>query len=485
MKDTPMDEMLNVSAVTGWEPEHRAKAETLYQSALKKQNVKVVVLDDDPTGVQTVHGIHVYTHWDQDSIDDGFSEENPLFFILTNSRGLTAEKTKAVHRDIAERVMQSAQKSGKAFTIISRSDSTLRGHFPLETETLREVIESGSSIHFDGEIICPFFLEGGRFTIGNIHYVQEGEMLVPAARTEFAKDATFGYSHSDLGAWCEEKTEGRYPKESTTYIELSTLRACDADRVAEQLMHVRDFQKVVVNATAYEDVKVFLAGYWIAVNNGKRFMFRTAAAVPKLLGGIADRPLLTGAGVRIAGGAGGLIVVGSHVQKTTRQLEALRSSVPELVSLEFEVAAALTPGGLKEESKRIADLASQAIQQGRTVLVFTSRRILELPGGSQEDQLKLSVAISDALTAAVAQIDARPSFIIAKGGITSSDIGVKALGVRRALVLGQIAPGVPVWRTDLGSKIPNMPFVIFPGNVGQDQTLADIVKELTGNTLEA
>ena len=364
MKDTSINEMLKASAVTGWEPEHRAKAETLYQNALKKQNVKVVVLDDDPTGVQTVHGIHVYTHWDQDSIDDGFSEENPLFFILTNSRGLTAEKTKAVHRDIAERVMQSAQKSGKAFTIISRSDSTLRGHFPLETETLREVIESGGSIHFDGEIICPFFLEGGRFTIGNIHYVQEGEMLVPAARTEFAKDATFGYSHSDLGAWCEEKTGGRYPKESTTYIELSTLRACDADRVAEQLMHVRDFQKVVVNATAYEDVKVFLAGYWIAVNNGKRFMFRTAAAVPKLLGGIADRPLLTGAEVRIAGGAGGLIVVGSHVQKTTRQLEALRSSVPELVSLEFEVAAALTPGGLKEESKRIANLASQAIQQG-------------------------------------------------------------------------------------------------------------------------
>ena len=63
--------------------------------------------------------------------------------------------------------------------------------------------------------------------------------------------------------------------------------------VAQLLDGVKGFRKVVVNAAAYEDVKVFLAGYLKACAAGKRFMFRTAAAVPKLLGGVADRPLLT------------------------------------------------------------------------------------------------------------------------------------------------------------------------------------------------
>ncbi len=472
-----MENVLQANKLHQWAPEDTSRANAIFESALQLIHGKVIVLDDDPTGVQTVHGVHVYTHWDQASIDDGFSEESPMFFVLTNSRGLTAKQTEAVHKDIALRVLESARKTDKSFTIISRSDSTLRGHFPLETETLRQTLENNSGLRFDGEILCPFFREGGRFTINNIHYVQEGEQLTPVAQTEFAKDSTFGYQHSDLGEWCEEKTNGQYPKESVTYISLETLHACRADLVTEQLLAVHDFQKVIVNATTYEDVKVFLTGYLKAVVLGKRFMFRTAAAVPKLLGGISDRALLEREDFGKRAQAGGLVIVGSHVQKTTKQLEALIKRFPDLASFKFDVASALIPNGLQKETERISTLAQRAIESGHTVLVYTSRQLLDIPG-SMEDKLKISVAISDAVTDIVSRLSVRPSFIIAKGGITSSDIGVKALRVRRALVMGQIAPGIPVWRTDEGSKFPGMPYIIFPGNVGKEETLAEMVEKL-------
>ena len=89
-----------------------------------------------------------------------------------------------------------------------------------------------------------------------------------------------------------------------------------------------------------------------------------------------------------------------------------------------------------------------------------------------------SVRISEAVQSVVGNLQITPAFIIAKGGITSSDVGVKALGVRRALVLGQIQPGVPVWRTGPESKFPGMTYVIFPGNVGEERTLRDAVSTL-------
>ncbi|GAA3316813.1 hypothetical protein GCM10020331_013930 [Ectobacillus funiculus] len=178
----------------------------MVEKELKNLNKKIIVLDDDPTGVQTVHGISVYTDWSLDSIEKkGFQEENSMFFILTNSRGFTAAETTKAHQEIAANIVEAAKRSNREFTIISRGDSTLRGHYPLETQVLKETVEANSDMKFDGEVILPFFKEGGRFTIDNIHYVQYDEYLVPAGETEFAKDRTFGYTKSHLGEWTEEK----------------------------------------------------------------------------------------------------------------------------------------------------------------------------------------------------------------------------------------------------------------------------------------
>ena len=224
---------------------------------LKEFNKKIVVLDDDPTGTQTVHDISVYTEWTEDTLTQGFNEENSEFYVLTNSRAFTQDYTRQVHTDIAKRVSDVAKATGKDFIIISRSDSTLRGHYPLETKTLKETLEANGAPVIDGEVLMPFFKEGGRFTIGNVHYVQEGEYLVPANETEFAQDSTFGYKAATMPEYIEEKTGGAFKADSVTCISLEDLRAGNVDAIAQQLVAVHDFNKVIVNCTDYIDVKVF------------------------------------------------------------------------------------------------------------------------------------------------------------------------------------------------------------------------------------
>lgn len=451
----------------------------LWRQACNGLQRKLVVLDDDPTGVQTVHGVSVYTDWQPESILEGFREDSPLFFILTNSRAMSEEETVRVHRELGRRIVAASQLSGKDYLLLSRSDSTLRGHFPLETATLRRTIENCSSKRFGGEIVMPFFKEGGRFTLGNIHYVQEGERLIPAARTEFAADKSFGFRHSDLCAWCQEKTGGAFSAEEMCCIPLERLRAMDVDGIAAQLMQIGGFQKVIINALDDCDAQVFAAACAKAIGAGKEFLFRCAASLVKVLGGIEARPLLRG-GELLQGtdGGGGLVVVGSHVNKTTRQLEYLRRRLPGLRYIEFDQHRVRLPGGLEEETERAAREASHHIRNGETVVLYTRRQRIDLPGGGADAQLELATRISRAVTETAARLSAVPAFVVAKGGITSSEIGVRALRVRRARVMGQLAPGVPVWMTDPDSAFPGMPYVIFPGNVGDEKTLWQVVDAL-------
>ena len=436
---------------------------------------KIIVLDDDPTGVQTVNGIHVYTDWTEESIAAGFAEENRMFFILTNSRAFQTAQTEAEHRTIAARVAAEARRTGKEFMLISRSDSTLRGHYPLETVTLaRTLEESGERI--DGEVLMPFFKEGGRFTIGDVHYVQEGAELTPAGDTEFARDKTFGYTSSDMKEYIEEKTQGAFRAADVVSISLDDLRAMRVDVIIKQLMAVTDFRKVIVNAVDYVDVKVFAIAMMRAMKAGKHFLFRTAAAWTKVIGGVTDKPLLRRDELVVPGNAnGGLIIIGSHVKKTTEQFEKLRE-LDAVKFIEFNHLLVLDTPRLEEELQRIIRETEDAIRHGMTVAVYTGRKRFD--AGSEAESLRVSVQISDALTSIVRRLSVQPAFLIAKGGITSSDVGTKGLSVRRALVLGQVAPGIPVWQTGAESKFPGMSYIIFPGNVGAVETLRDVVKML-------
>lgn len=453
-------------------------AEQLLAQAMEGFHKKIVVLDDDPTGVQTVHDVSVYTDWEEDSIRQGFLEKETMFFILTNSRSFSAEETEKVHWDIAERVGHVAKELGQDFMMISRGDSTLRGHYPLETETLADELEKSAGQSIDGEILCPFFPEGGRYTMDNVHYVKEQEQLVPAGMTEFAKDKTFGYHHSDLCAYIEEKTEGNCKKEDCITISLEELNRLDAAGIKEKLMKARDMTRIVVNAVSYSDLKVFCAALVLAMKEGKQFLARSAAALPKVLGRISNQPLLGRKQLEEDENNGGIVLIGSHVKKTTAQLECLKTLSGNITFMEFQVNSCFEENGLEKEVENTVKKAEEVILSGKTAVIFTSRTLLAPENMTPEEKLQISVRISDAVTSIIGKLHVKPRFIIAKGGITSSDVGTKALRVKKARVMGQVKKGIPVWMTGEESKFPGMPYIIFPGNVGEVSTLKEIVEEL-------
>ncbi|MCR4725256.1 MAG: hydroxyacid dehydrogenase, partial [Clostridia bacterium] len=361
---------------------------------------KIIVLDDDPTGSQTVHDIYVYTDWTQETLDEAFASDDKLFYILTNSRSFTAAQTETVHRDIAKVIRGASEKTGKDYIVISRSDSTLRGHYPLETEVLRDAL--GKEI--DGEVICPFFPEGGRFTMGDIHYVKQGDALVPAAETEFARDATFGYTKSDLKEYVEEKTGGAYKAADVVSISLEELRAQDVDTITEKLLSVHGFRKIVVNSETYDDLKVFCYALYLAMGEGRNFMFRSAAGLVKTLGCVDTKPYLTREElVTDAKDKGGLILIGSHMKKTTAQLEELKK-VPGIDFIEFDSDLVLRPGAFEAEIGRVQTRIDADIDAGVTACVYTRRKVLLLENDTKEAALLRSVAISDAVQSFAANL---------------------------------------------------------------------------------
>lgn len=454
------------------------KAEMLLSQAMEGFHKKLVVLDDDPTGVQTVHDVSVYTDWEEESIRNGFEEKEAMFFILTNSRSFSVEETTKVHQDIAARVAKVARELGQDFMIISRGDSTLRGHYPLETQLLADGLTKNEGVVIDGEIICPFFPEGGRYTMDNIHYVKEQDNLVPAGMTEFARDKTFGYKSSDLTEYVEEKTEGKYHKEDCITISLDELNALDVQGIKDKLMSAQNMAKIIVNAVSYAELKVFCAALVLAMKAGKHYMARTAAAFTKVMGRISDQPLLGRAQLEGDTKNGGIVLIGSHVKKTTDQLNCLKELDGQADFMEFQVNTVFEENGLEKAVERTVKAAEEKILSGRTVVIYTSRQLLAPENMTPEEKLHISVKISNAVTSIIGKLSVKPKFIIAKGGITSSDVGTKALRVKKARVMGQVKKGIPVWMTGEESKFPGMPYIIFPGNVGEVSTLKEIVEEL-------
>lgn len=456
-----------------------AAVDALLKKEIEANHTKIVVLDDDPTGVQTVHDISVYTDWSKENIRKGFEEKNKVFYILTNSRGFTVAQTTEAHKEMAQNIAEVAKEMGVRYMIMSRSDSTLRGHYPLEPRLLKEGMEANGSPALDGEVMCPFFKEGGRFTIDNVHYVKYGDELVPAGHTEFARDKTFGYKSSNICEYVEEKTGGEYKAEDVVCISLDSLRSLDIDGITAQLMAVQNFNKIAVNAIDYCDIKVFSIALYRAIAQGKNFMFRTAAGLVKVMGGVSDQPLLTRKEmVMKETDNGGIVVVGSHTQKTTAQLEALLT-LDCVEGVEFNSNLVLEGDeAFYAEVDRVVAKSEEIIRSGKTAVCYTNRTLLVVENDSKEDALVRSVKISDGVQSLVGRLSVTPAFVIAKGGITSSDVGTKALKVKRANVMGQIKPGIPVWQTGEESTFPQTPYVIFPGNVGEVVTLKEAVEVL-------
>ena len=262
-------------------------------------------------------------------------------------------------------------------------------------------------------------------------------------------------------------------------ISLEDIHDMAFDKIEAQLMSVKDFNKIIVNAVDYADLKVFCVALYRAMAKGKVMRFRTDDAIVKVMGGVTDQPLLTRAQIVVKEtDNGGIIVVGSHTNKTTAQVEELKK-LTEIEFVELDATLVRDEEAFEKEVQRCLAKEEECIRAGKTVCCYTTRALITADTGDKEDELRLSVRISDAVQSLVGRLTVTPAFVIAKGGITSSDVGTKALAVKRANVLGQIRPGIPVWQTGEESKFPQTPYVIFPGNVGENTTLREAVEVLT------
>jgi uncharacterized protein YgbK (DUF1537 family) len=396
-----------------------------------------------------------------------------VVYILTNSRSVPADQAQAINVEIATHLRAAAAKTGRRFAVVSRSDSTLRGHYPIEVQALEQAL--GQNV--DAVLLIPFFLEGGRYTIDDVHYVEEGAWMTPAAETEFARDATFGYQNSDLRQWALEKHAGTLSDENVCSISLDEIRSGGPDVVQGRLDALSAGQVCVINAASYRDLEVVVKGLLASEARERHYLYRTAASFVRVRGGISPAPLLTTDDLGAAGAErGGLIVAGSYVNRTTEQIEAaarLGSVTPVEVSVE-----ALLGDEATAEIERVQGAAQHAILTGRDALVYTSRQ--RVTGSDRDASLDIGQVISRGLVSIIRGLDVRPAWVIAKGGITSSDVATRGLGVRRAWVMGQAIPGVPIWRLGAEARWPDLVYVVFPGNVGGPNAVADMARILKG-----
>jgi uncharacterized protein YgbK (DUF1537 family) len=436
----------------------------------------LVVLDDDPTGTQTCHDIIVLTAWEVPTLAAEFSKTKPGggFFILTNSRALHTEDACKLIGEICKNLQTAAKDAGVTFEIVLRSDSTLRGHFPAEPEVVEEIM--GQS---DLWILAPFFYQGGRYTIDDVHYVKEGNDLIPAGLTPFAQDATFGYRNSNLRDWVVEKTGGTIRKDRVKSITIEDVRVSGSNMVTEKLMGFQKGDVVVLNAAAEEDMDLAVLGILDAAAHGKRFLFRTGAAFVSTRLGIESIAPLSAQDLGISRAKnrlGGLIIVGSYVPKTTSQIKRLierRGS--ELYTLTLPVQELLESAEAAGRSiiNAIRD-AEKHLNNGEDVLVMTSRDLVK--GKDERESLQIGSIVSKAVMDFANGLKVRPRYVISKGGITSSNAATDWLKMKRATIVGQAAAGVPVWRCN--EEDPGKPntLVIWPGNVGTEDTLCDVVE---------
>jgi uncharacterized protein YgbK (DUF1537 family) len=279
---------------------------------IEKSNARIVILDDDPTGTQTARNLPVLTHWSEQALQEELSGKYPAFFILTNSRSLPEPGACKLAHEIGTHLRRASEQTGIRVVLISRSDSTLRGHFPAEVDEMARVMAKEKLPY----LILPFFLEGGRYTLNDIHYVREGERLIPAALTPFARDAAFGFRHSNLRQWVEEKTRGKIGAAEVSSISLDDLRLGGPGRVAEILAGVQPAGACIVNAASYRDMEVLVTALLDAESRGKEFLCRTAASFVRTRTGMDNRgDLLSKEDLTSGSRYGGLFVIGSYVEK--------------------------------------------------------------------------------------------------------------------------------------------------------------------------
>lgn len=480
----------------------RTVADALAASSVPSPRI-LVVLDDDPTGTQSVADLPVLTRWDVADFTWAFNHRingrrHDAVYVLTNTRSLDPAEAAARNEEVVRNALAAADlEADNAETrlrlgFVSRSDSTLRGHYPLEPDTIAATIAEVSGEPTDGVVIVPAFPDAGRVTIGGVHYMRgtgdDAGKLTPVADTEFARDASFGFANSELAKYVEEKSQGRFRADSVIVLTLDVIRAAGPDgdprisatAIADAIDSATDSTPIVADIVTENDFRALALGLEEAERRGKKLLYRVGPPFVRGRIGQEIRTELSGAEA-YAGNtpseAGGLIVVGSHVGVTTRQLKALVEQHSAARIVEIDVERLL--GG--DSESYLGDIVRDVVESLHTadVILHTSRLLIKADDAAES--LRIARTVSAAVVAVVNRTlkTFPPRFVIAKGGITSSDVAAHGLEIRHAIVRGPMLPGIVSLWEPVDGPAKGIPYIVFAGNVGDDESLAQVTRKLS------
>jgi uncharacterized protein YgbK (DUF1537 family) len=478
--------------------------------------LKVIVLDDDPTGSQTLHSCPLLLRWDPVSLRRGLAHPSPFLFLLANTRALEPEAARQRVRQICRSLLPAlaaAQRSGVIgpWLIVSRGDSTLRGHTPLEVETIGEelaaaglegtmppggsseaAVPGAASASFDACLLVPAFLPGGRTTRAGVHLLH-GQ---PVHTSAFARDRLFGYSSSYLPEWLEQKSGGRIQARDVQQLPLAELEAAAQQqeamgaageahaRLCQRLASLAPGTWVAVDAERPQQLSALGAavrelmapdgnGRW---GRPRRFLFQSAASLLNGLVAIGPQPLDPQglAGLRRRGPTGplpGLVLVGSHVPLADRQLQRLlEEGRCHGIELAVPTLQRLLEGPLPDRLLPSLEAAwleqlQAALTAGRTPVLFTSRG--EVACARPRDRIALGLALAGLMARLAGALAPRLGYVISKGGITSHTLLAEGLQLGAVELQGQLLPGLSL----VLAGEAGLPVLTFPGNLGDDDTL--------------
>jgi len=441
----------------------------LHAHAAQNKDV-VVILDDTLTGTQSLQNIPVLTTRNAQSFTAEFASETNAFVVLMNTRNLSPIDAKALYRRVTHNLLEAEQQTGRGFTVISRGESNLLGHFPGDVDAVSQVLQTT----YDGVLFIPAL--SGSYTVDDVHYIYENNAdALPAVQTKYAADYAFGYQTSNLREWIEHRTRGKVPAEAVDSISIETIRQGGPQAVKDQLLQLENGRYCVVNAAHRRDLDVVALAARLAEREGKRFYYRASSEFAGAYSGIAPQPVADVKSLPMGNGVGGLVVIGSHAQRSTEQLIALLAS-SEVTGIEVRVESLLHDDSQRAEVMRCSEILESSLQYSDVVL-YTSRRII----GADDPTHAMIVTqrVNAGLISIINGVTATPRYLAVKGSITASDIATRSLNVRRAVAMGEIVPGAPVWA--IGSNKHGQrkrSFVIMPGEVGEQDTLLQLVRSL-------
>jgi uncharacterized protein YgbK (DUF1537 family) len=419
----------------------------------------LIVIDDDPTGVQEEEAVVLLFDWSSQALHSAAERSHRAIHLLTNSRAFSEDDAYLLVRDAAGAVVEHLP----GHRLVLRGDSTLRAHLLAEYLALRDSAFPGRN---PACLLIPALPSASRVTVDGVHWLVRNGERVPLAETEYASDGAFSYSCSRLLKWAEERSYGYFKAEDGREFPLNRLRGTGgAQAFAATLRELARTDRPAVfapDAETTSDLRIIADGVAAAESEGTDLIIRCAPAFVGVSAGTfarkhveVPRPSL-----------GVLLIVGSHVPTTTRQLERLLQQHRESL-IEVDPALLISPAAADHAREVVATAAALLAAEGLAV-VATKR-----PSGRVESSQAEGLQLARELAGIVAGVRESADVFIAKGGITSAIVAREGFGAREADVVGPVVDGVSLWH--IPSRRGDLPFIVFPGNVGDDGALSDLV----------